>query len=98
MVAAAIVLALALAAMVLFTAVPWRIKIAAQVRGEPDGSWALGGGAQMFACAATAAQARGTPLVLEVRALGRTVVRRIRQPGAPETPEKEAPKGSLGER
>src|SRR4051812_20105741 len=101
MLAAAVILALALAAIVGLAAVPWRIRIAAQARGEPDGSWALGGGAQTFACAATAARARGTPLVIEVRALGRKVVQRIFPSGAPSTPkppEKQAPKSTLRQR
>src|SRR5262245_16733524 len=91
----------AFAAVATFLAVPWRIKIAAQARGEPDGSWAAGGGAQLFVCSATAAQARGTPLVVEVRALGRSFVRRMFPSGAkelPKKPEKQAPERTLGER
>lgn len=92
MVTAAIVLAVVIAAILAVTAIPWRLELAAEARGEADGAWALAGGARLFALSASFARARGTPFVIEVRALRWLLMRRLLpSPGAAPPPAPDEP-------
>ena len=55
-VAVAVVTALAVA-----VALPWRVSLALSARGAKGGGWALAGGAQLAAVAATYTRGRGVP-------------------------------------
>jgi hypothetical protein len=61
---------------------PWRVGIAVEAQGDPSGAWALAGGAELFSCSASVARARGAPAVLELRAFGRRLVRRVLPPSS----------------
>jgi hypothetical protein len=75
--------AMILAGLVVGTALPWRVGLALRARGDAKGAWALAGGAELFACAATVAGARGSPLIVDVRAFGRSLLRRLFPPAKP---------------
>jgi hypothetical protein len=90
MLVAAVVTLGVLVAVALGVTVPWRLALSVQAHGDPGGAWAVAGGAQLFACAASVAQARGTPLVVELRAFGRRVL--LRKLG-PRPAPKPAPAG-----
>ncbi len=87
-----LVVALLLAGLVVGTLVPWRLGLALRARGDAPGAWALAGGAELLAFALTLAAARGTPFLVDVRAFGRTLLRRAfpsPEPAAkPERPKK----------
>lgn len=73
--------------------VRWRIAFALSGRGDPTGSWALAGGVELSIFALTFGAARGTPLIVEGRAFGRTLIRRLVPSGKEPEPEKKpAPK------
>jgi hypothetical protein len=81
-----------LVALVALAVVPWRVGLSLQAHGDPGGAWAIAGGAELLGCAASVAQARGTPLVLELRAFGRGVLcRPLVAPPAPERPRPPRP-------
>lgn len=67
-VAVAVVTALAVA-----VALPWRVSLALSARGAKGGGWALAGGAQLAAVAATYTRGRGVPGAVGVHVLGRRV-------------------------
>ena len=81
--------AAALVAFVALAVVPWRVGLSLQAHGDPGGAWAVAGGAQLLGCAASVAQARGAPLVLELRAFGRRVL--FRALGASPAPARPRP-------
>ncbi len=74
--------------LVVGTLIPWRLALALRARGDAQGAWALAGGAELLACATTVAAARGTPLIVDVRAFGRTWLRRLFPPAEPPPPPK----------
>jgi len=92
--ALAIIAGVALAVSMTVLIWPWRLAIAVQARGEPDGHWALAGGAEVCGCSASLAAARGVPVVTDVRVLGRRVLRPRRSEGEETRPML----GSLRER
>lgn len=88
--------------LVVGTLIPWRLGLALRARGDAQGAWAVAGGAELLAFAATGAAARGTPMIVELRAFGRSLLRRLFPPDGPppppKAPAKPEPKVSLVER
>jgi hypothetical protein len=81
----ALALGVVLVALVAIAFASHSLALAVQGRGAPDGSWAVAGGAELTGLSVSFARARGTPLVLQLALLGRTILRRR---GA-QTPAKE---------
>jgi hypothetical protein len=79
MVLGAVLAAIGLVTLAL-VAMPWRVALALEAQGAPSGAWVLAGGAQLFGCAASVARARGTPVVIELRAFGRRLWSRTGPP------------------
>lgn len=69
----AVVVVAAVAAIAVAVALPWRVSLALSARGAGDGGWALAGGAQLSAVAATYTRGRGVPGAVGVHVLGRRV-------------------------
>lgn len=98
----ALVLALVLVGL---TLLPVRLRFSLQARGEPNGFWALAGGAQVGPVAASGIAAKGVPAHINVHAFGKKLWHKQlaellqENPGdqAPEEPE-EAPPARVSER
>ena len=71
--AAAIALAAVAVALVVLVLLPVRVRLALEARGDPDGAWALAGGARAGPMTASIAMAAGAPRRLELRVLGKRV-------------------------
>ena len=97
----ALVLALVLVGL---TLLPVRLRFSLQARGEPNGFWALAGGAQVGPVAASGIAAKGVPAHINVHAFGKKLWHKQLaellqdKPGdqAPEEPE-EAPPARVSE-
>src|SRR5687767_5349428 len=68
-----IVAALLVAALIALVFLPLRVRFSLQGRGEPRGTWAVAGGAQLGPAAASGVAAATLPLSLSLHVFGRKV-------------------------